>query len=71
MREVAEELKALRLYGMAARGEIWKPRGRRIQSSRWLITHLLEAEQTDRAMRSIQLSAQSRQVSGPSRLGWI
>ena len=55
MRDVAAELKALRLYGMVgawgdlvAQGTLGS-----VEASRWLIEHLLEAEQTDRAMRSI------------------
>lgn len=61
MRELAAELKALRLYGMAG---AWSELGPEesnasLQSARWLIEHLLEAERTDRAMRSIryQMSA--------------
>ena len=58
MREIAAELKALRLHGMA---QAWdeltthegKPDDVRIQTSRWLIEHLLQAEHTDRAMRSV------------------
>ena len=52
MREVADELKALRLDGMVSAWSDLEAQGT-VQSSRWLITHLLEAEQTDRAMRSI------------------
>ena len=55
MREVAAELKALRLYGMVAAWEeiIAHGTSAAVDSSRWLIEHLLNAEQTDRAMRSI------------------
>jgi len=60
MLEVMSELKALRLYGMAgawtdltAQGSIG------IDSSRWLIEHLLKAEQTDRAMRSVSYQLKS------------
>ena len=55
MREVAAELKALRLYGMVAAWEeiIAQGTSAAVDSSRWLIEHLLNAEQTDRAMRSI------------------
>jgi len=55
MREVAAELKALRLYGMVNAWEEIVAQGKQtaVESSRWLIEHLLEAEQTDRVMRSI------------------
>ena len=55
MREVAAELKALRLYGMVNAWEEIIAQGKQtaVESSRWLIEHLLEAEQTDRVMRSI------------------
>ena len=61
MREISAELKALRLYGMvSAWGELSaNDGGLGIQSARWLIERLLDAEATDRAMRSIryQMSA--------------
>ena len=54
-RNVQSELKALRLNGMAT---AWadlmeQDGGATIQSSRWLIEHLLQAEDVDRQMRSI------------------
>jgi DNA replication protein DnaC len=54
-RNVQSELKALRLNGMAA---AWadlmeQDGGSAIQSSRWLVEHLLQAEDVDRHMRSI------------------
>lgn len=56
MRSVGDELKALRLYGMVdawndiiAQGTLAT-----VESSRWLIEHLLDAEHTDRAMRSMR-----------------
>ena len=54
-RNVQSELKALRLNGMAG---AWadlmeQDGGSTIQSSRWLIEHLLQAEDVDRHMRSI------------------
>jgi DNA replication protein DnaC len=54
-RDVQSELKALRLGGMAS---AWadlmeQDGGATIQSSRWLIEHLLQAEDVDRHMRSI------------------
>jgi len=56
--DVTTELKELRLHGMA---QAWdeltthegKPNDMGIQTSRWLIEHLLQAEHTDRAMRSV------------------
>ena len=57
--DVLVELKALRLHGMAG---AWSDLveqggggggGAGIESSRWLIEHLLQAEGTDRAMRSV------------------
>lgn len=55
MRNVSDELKALRLYGMAGAWEyiIAQDAQTAVGSSRWLIEHLLQAEHTDRAMRSI------------------
>jgi DNA replication protein DnaC len=54
-RNVQSELKALRLNGMAS---AWadlmeQDGGATIQSARWLIEHLLQAEDVDRHMRSI------------------
>ena len=56
MRDVAAELKALRLYGMAGAWEEIIGQGTQaaVDSSRWLIEHLLESEHTDRTMRSIR-----------------
>jgi len=55
MRDVAAELKALRLYGMVSTWEEIAAQGdtAALQSARWLIEHLLQSEHTDRAMRSI------------------
>ncbi len=55
MRDVAVELKALRLYGMVGAWEEIMGQGgsATIESSRWLIEHLLDAEHTNRVMRSI------------------
>lgn len=55
LRAVQAELKALRLHGMAS---AWvdlaeQGGGASIESSRWLIEHLLRAEDVDRGMRSI------------------
>jgi DNA replication protein DnaC len=56
MRDLSVELKALRLYGMAeAWAELAGPEhGAGVDSSRWLLEHLLQAEATDRAMRSVR-----------------
>jgi DNA replication protein DnaC len=54
MRDVPHELKELRLYGMV---DAWKDLTAQGEastaSSQWLIEHLLQAEQTDRAVRSV------------------
>lgn len=56
MRDVAAELRALRLYGMGGAWEEIIGQGAQaaVESSRWLIEHLLESEHTDRTMRSIR-----------------
>src|SRR3989338_4825597 len=61
MRNVSEELKALRLYGMVGAWEdiIAQDAQTAVGSSRWLIEHLLQAEHTDRAMRSIRYQLQT------------
>jgi hypothetical protein len=57
--DVLVELKALRLHGMAgAWADLVEQGGGGaggvgVESSRWLIEHLLQAEGTDRAMRSV------------------
>jgi DNA replication protein DnaC len=55
MRDVAAELKALRLHGMAgAWGDLIEQQGNaQLESSRWIVEHLLQAEATDRSMRSV------------------
>ena len=55
MREVMLELKQLRLHGMAAAwADLIEQGGNAaLESARWLIEHLLQAEATDRAMRSV------------------
>jgi DNA replication protein DnaC len=54
-RDVMVELKALRLHGMAlAWADLVEQGGSSaLDASRWLIEHLLQAEGTDRAMRSV------------------
>lgn len=56
MRDVTAELKELRLLGMAAAWEEIQGPGQSVgvETSRWLIEHLLQAEHTDRAMRSVK-----------------
>jgi len=61
MRDIAAELKALRLYGMVGAWEEVVAQGNTagLQSARWLIGHLLDNENTDRAMRSISYQLHS------------
>jgi DNA replication protein DnaC len=55
MRDVTVELKGLRLHGMAGAWVDLVEQGSSagLDSSRWLVEHLLQAENTDRAMRSV------------------
>ena len=71
--DVLVELKALRLHGMAgAWADLVEQGGGEaggvgIESSRWLIEHLLQAEGTDRASaRPASANAPARQRSAPS-----
>ena len=60
MRDVDAELKSLRLYGMV--GAWQELQGQETQAGtdgRWLLEHLLAAEHTDRAMRSINYQIHS------------
>ena len=56
MREIISEFKALKLYGMAAAWSELMSSGRQaaMEEARWLVEHLLEAEATDRDVRSIR-----------------
>ena len=56
MREIVSELKALKLYGMAGAWGDLATSGQQpmMEDSRWLIEHLLDAEATDRVIRSIR-----------------
>jgi len=55
MRDLIVELKELRLHGMAgAWSDLHEHRGDAVESSRWLLEHLLQAEAADRAMRSVR-----------------
>jgi DNA replication protein DnaC len=56
--DVVAQLKRLRLYGMAGAWadlteQAGQPAGTAQQEGRWLVEHLLRAEVTDRAMRSV------------------
>ena len=54
MRDVTIELKGLRLHGMAsAWTDLMAQETTTTASSKWLVEHLLEAETTDRAVRSV------------------
>jgi DNA replication protein DnaC len=54
MRDVTTELKGLRLHGMAsAWTDLMAQETTTTASSKWLVEHLLEAETTDRAVRSV------------------
>jgi DNA replication protein DnaC len=56
MRDILAELKQLRLHGMASAWSDLVEQGPSagLDSARWLIEHLLQAETTDRAMRSVR-----------------
>lgn len=56
MRELIAELKELRLHGMAGAWAELSEQGSNaaVESSRWLLEHLLAAEVADRAMRSLR-----------------
>ena len=62
MRDVMVELKQLRLHGMAAAWADLVDQGSSdgLDSARWLVEHLLQAEGTDRAMRSVRLTVLAR-----------
>jgi DNA replication protein DnaC len=54
MRDIAAERKELRLHGMvSAWADLTGQDESGVGASRWLIEHLLQAENTDRAMRSV------------------
>ena len=54
MRDLIVELKALRLHGMASAWTDLQAQGESgLATSTWLIEHLLQAENTDRALRSV------------------
>ena len=54
MRDLMTELKQLRLHGMAtAWSELAERGAAETETARWLIEHLLQAEATDRTLRSV------------------
>jgi hypothetical protein len=54
MRDVIAELKSLRLHGMAATwAELGEQNNGELERSRWLVEHMLMAEASDRATRSV------------------
>jgi DNA replication protein DnaC len=54
MREIAQELKVLRLHGMAlAWGELQTQGAEAMAQASWVLEHLLKAEETDRAIRAV------------------
>jgi len=54
MRDITAELKELRLQGMVgAWTDLTEQDEGAVAASQWLIEHLLQAEHTDRAMRSV------------------
>jgi len=54
MRDLMAELKELRLHGMAQAWEELAAQGEAsTASSKWLLEHLLQQEQADRAVRSV------------------
>ena len=61
MLDIEQELKALKLYGMAAAyAEIASSQqGASLQASEWLLRQLLQAETEDRHIRSIRYQLQS------------
>ena len=56
MRDVVAELKQLRLHGMAGAFADLLEQGSSagLDASRWLIEHLIQVENTDRGLRSMQ-----------------
>lgn len=60
MRDLEAELKSLKLFGMATGyAEVASQGGAALQSSEWLLWHLLKAEIEDRHIRSIRYQLQS------------
>ena len=60
MLDIEQELKALKLYGMAtAYAEIASQQSASLQASEWLLRQLLQAETEDRHIRFIRYQLQS------------
>lgn len=61
MRDLLAEFKSLRLHGMATAWAELAEQGdsASLQSARWLIEHLVQAEGTDRSMRSVRHQIQA------------
>lgn len=61
MRDISADFKGLRLYGMSEAWDSLLAQGDSagFQAARWLVDHLLDAEHTDRAMRSISYQLNS------------
>jgi DNA replication protein DnaC len=61
MRDLVAEFKSLRLHGMATAWAELVEQGDSagLQSARWLVEHLLQAEGTDRSMRSVRHQIQA------------
>src|SRR5215207_4101873 len=54
MRDITLELKQLRLHGMgAAWADLVEQSSAELETARWLLEHLMQAEMADRAMRSV------------------
>jgi hypothetical protein len=72
MRDIAAELKELRLHGMvSAWDELKEQDESAVAASKWLIKHLLRAEHTDRAICSVSQPDVRHQVSIASRSGQL
>lgn len=64
MRDLVADFKSLRLHGMA---EAWAELAEQgdsagLQSARWLVEHLVQAEDTDREMRSVRHQLQAAKL---------
>jgi DNA replication protein DnaC len=57
--DIHAELKSLRLHGMATAWAELVHSGHTLDTSRWLVEHLIQAENTDRHMRSISYQMQA------------
>jgi DNA replication protein DnaC len=70
MRDVAAELKALRLHGMVSAWGDLTAQGTHVplESSQWLVEHLLQAERVEREMRTIGYQMQAARFPMPRDL---